>query len=442
MRSLHFRRSVQIAYSLACAILLFASLPSSGLPFVADYEEYAEWPKANQIEYIREWRHALTEFELRSQAGIEFAENNSQPAWLEAFAAILPTSDASGDQQYCVVGGRERKLKRFWDGREMCPTSGLPCAPYGNDGFECGTVYNGVCVSRYPVGSITRRCETQSGRTDHVLPKQEYEEKKQAIQSVMESCNQRAVDQRYAHNCEEFVRSAAEIGKKYVDVASGNPPTEPAAQPEQSAQHAEKQSGKFTNRFTPPPPQTPASVPRYCEPGAKNEFVIHRNDGDNVTSNGMSLIKGGLVWADPDYPGVTAFDDYARAVADTGKRIIVEGECKSACLLFIGRVPKDRVCVSPDSKLGFHKIRTGPQRDAPWDPEATEKFYSEFRPDIKRWIGPLKNLPDGDVKYLEGKEMLSLFNTCQQQQQKCDQIIEASRGQSGDAPSLAAEAVH
>jgi hypothetical protein len=41
-------------------------------------------------------------------------------------------------------------------------------------------------------------------------------------------------------------------------------------------------------------------------------------------------------------------------IRDTGEKIVVDGECDSSCTLFLGLVPKQNYCVTPNAKLGFH----------------------------------------------------------------------------------------
>src|SRR5262249_11306174 len=41
-------------------------------------------------------------------------------------------------------------------------------------------------------------------------------------------------------------------------------------------------------------------------------------------------------------------------IRNTGQRIVVDGPCLSACTLFTGIVPRDRVCITRRAALGFH----------------------------------------------------------------------------------------
>lgn len=55
--------------------------------------------------------------------------------------------------------------------------------------------------------------------------------------------------------------------------------------------------------------------------------------------------------------------DYVRKysnIRDTNEIVVVDGECDSACTLFLGIVPRKNYCITPNAKLGFHtaSVRT------------------------------------------------------------------------------------
>ncbi|MGC0389332.1 hypothetical protein [Bradyrhizobium sp. USDA 241] len=42
------------------------------------------------------------------------------------------------------------------------------------------------------------------------------------------------------------------------------------------------------------------------------------------------------------------------ALRDTGEKVVVAGECVSACTYFLGLLPKSQFCTTPEAMLGFH----------------------------------------------------------------------------------------
>ena len=45
----------------------------------------------------------------------------------------------------------------------------------------------------------------------------------------------------------------------------------------------------------------------------------------------------------------------------SGERVVVDGNCLSACTLILGVIPRDRICATPRARFGFH---------AAWMPDA------------------------------------------------------------------------
>ena len=38
----------------------------------------------------------------------------------------------------------------------------------------------------------------------------------------------------------------------------------------------------------------------------------------------------------------------------SGERVIIDGPCLSACTMVLGVIPRNRICVTPRARLGFH----------------------------------------------------------------------------------------
>jgi hypothetical protein len=41
-------------------------------------------------------------------------------------------------------------------------------------------------------------------------------------------------------------------------------------------------------------------------------------------------------------------------IRDSAEKVVVDGECASACTLFLGMVPRRNYCITPNARLGFH----------------------------------------------------------------------------------------
>lgn len=77
-------------------------------------------------------------------------------------------------------------------------------------------------------------------------------------------------------------------------------------------------------------------------------------------------------------------------IRDRGERIVVDGECDSSCTIFLGIVPKQNYCITPNAKLGFHTASLREQH-----PDGTVKYSHAEEFSALMW-----NLYPGKVRSL------------------------------------------
>jgi hypothetical protein len=76
-------------------------------------------------------------------------------------------------------------------------------------------------------------------------------------------------------------------------------------------------------------------------------------------------------------------------IRDRGERVIIDGECNSACTLVLGIVPLKRICVTPRARLGFHtafidtRFTAGIRVTSYW---ATADMLAYYPETVKKWI--------------------------------------------------------
>jgi hypothetical protein len=105
---------------------------------------------------------------------------------------------------------------------------------------------------------------------------------------------------------------------------------------------------------------------------------------------------------------------YAR-VRDKGQRVIINGICNSACTLFLGIVPLNRVCVTPKASLGFHEAYI----DKRWtlgvrvaSSDGTADLLSYYPQSVKDWIRRRGGLTPEMKRLKYGGEMWIMVDPC------------------------------
>lgn len=101
------------------------------------------------------------------------------------------------------------------------------------------------------------------------------------------------------------------------------------------------------------------------------------------------------------------------AIRESGQQVVIDGPCLSACTLVLGVVPRDRICVTPRARLGFHAAWHHGENGRPaTNRGGTQLLMAVYPKNVKRWINRRGGLTR-EMKYLSGRELASMYRTCQ-----------------------------
>ena len=102
----------------------------------------------------------------------------------------------------------------------------------------------------------------------------------------------------------------------------------------------------------------------------------------------------------------------------SGERVIVDGNCLSACTLVLGLIPRERMCATHRARFGFH---------AAWMPDddghpvtsrlGTEALWNIYPTPVRRWINRHGGLQRKMI-YLEGNDLGGIVATCEPSTQR------------------------
>ncbi|HZP76341.1 MAG TPA: hypothetical protein VFB45_09390 [Pseudolabrys sp.] len=100
------------------------------------------------------------------------------------------------------------------------------------------------------------------------------------------------------------------------------------------------------------------------------------------------------------------------AVRNSGERVVIDGNCLSACTLVLGIVPRDRVCVTPRARLGFHAAWMPDASGRPvTSPVGTQALWDIYPGYVRRWITHRGGL-SRHMLFLQGRELASMVPSC------------------------------
>jgi len=64
-------------------------------------------------------------------------------------------------------------------------------------------------------------------------------------------------------------------------------------------------------------------------------------------------------------------------------RVVIDGQCKSACTTVLGVVPLKKICIAPSGYFMFHAAHHG---DRSINPGMTELMMSAYAPEVRAWV--------------------------------------------------------
>jgi hypothetical protein len=99
---------------------------------------------------------------------------------------------------------------------------------------------------------------------------------------------------------------------------------------------------------------------------------------------------------------VADYDARWAELASRGVSVRVVGPCQSACTVLLGRIPRDKICVTSQASFGFHTAKV---------PAATATLWAAYGSDIKGWIdqhGGLKK----DFIWMRAPDTYRYFKKC------------------------------
>jgi hypothetical protein len=99
-------------------------------------------------------------------------------------------------------------------------------------------------------------------------------------------------------------------------------------------------------------------------------------------------------------------------VRSTGERVIIDGDCLSACTLVLGLVPSNQICATPRARFGFHAASM-PNNDGRLVTSglATQALWGVYPASVRRWIIQHGGLTSQMI-YMEGRSLDGIVATC------------------------------
>lgn len=124
-------------------------------------------------------------------------------------------------------------------------------------------------------------------------------------------------------------------------------------------------------------------------------------------------ISHALVRIANDHGGqIGRYVDRYEEMRASGQTVIIDGLCASACTIALATIPYNKLCVTPNAKLGFHAAWDfGARGRVITNPGATKELFSMYPPPVRRWIANNGGLTPRLI-YLRGRQLETMYRPC------------------------------
>lgn len=109
---------------------------------------------------------------------------------------------------------------------------------------------------------------------------------------------------------------------------------------------------------------------------------------------------------------IGSYIDKYEGLRRSGQVVMIDGQCASACTIVLGKIPRDRICVTANAALGFHAaFDFGNDGQEITNPAATRALYSMYPSQVRRWISRQGGLTPRMI-VLRGAELTKMYRPC------------------------------
>lgn len=99
-------------------------------------------------------------------------------------------------------------------------------------------------------------------------------------------------------------------------------------------------------------------------------------------------------------------------VRSSGERVVVDGNCLSACTLLLGIIPHNRVCATSRARFGFHAAWMPDDNGRPvTSPLGTEALWKIYPNSVRHWINRHGGLTRRMI-YMQGGDLRGVVASC------------------------------
>ncbi len=111
----------------------------------------------------------------------------------------------------------------------------------------------------------------------------------------------------------------------------------------------------------------------------------------------------------------------------SGERVVVDGNCLSACTLVLGIIPPSKVCATSRARFGFHAAWMPDEEGRPvTSPLGTQALWNIYPNQVRRWINNHGGLSRKMI-FMQGRALDGIVASCEQPTRPTGSALTSSR---------------
>jgi hypothetical protein len=100
-------------------------------------------------------------------------------------------------------------------------------------------------------------------------------------------------------------------------------------------------------------------------------------------------------------------------VRSTGERVIIDGNCLSACTLVLGLIPHSQICATGRARFGFHAAWMPDRHGRPvTSTTGTRALWNIYPAAVRHWINQHGGLSRKMI-FLQGRDLDGIVSSCE-----------------------------
>lgn len=100
------------------------------------------------------------------------------------------------------------------------------------------------------------------------------------------------------------------------------------------------------------------------------------------------------------------------SLRSSGERVVIDGNCLSACTLVLGLIPHDHICATARARFGFHAAWMPDEEGRPVTSRlGTQALWNIYPKPVRRWINRHGGLSRKMI-YMQGRDLRGIVGYC------------------------------